>query len=69
MPITELACGTCYDLRGFGGSREGIENERPKELRALRGRIFEILRGFLRGLIFDDFFLICKISPENPGNL
>ena len=26
MPRTELACGTCYDLRGFGGSRKGIEN-------------------------------------------
>ena len=25
MPKTELACGTCYDLHDFGGSRKGIE--------------------------------------------
>ena len=75
MPRTELACGTCYDLRGFGGSRKGIENGRQKasqndlkiELWALRGRIFEILGVFLRGLILDEF-MICKKTTGNLKN-
>ena len=72
MPRTELAFDTCYGLRGFGVSRKGIENERQKaskndpkiEFWAPRGRLFEFLGGFLRGLIFDEF-LICKNSAEN----
>ena len=72
MPRTELAFGTCYDLRGFRVSRKGIENVRQKtfknspkiELWALRGWIFDFLGGFLRGLIFDEF-VICNNSAEN----
>ena len=63
MPRTELACDTCYDFRGFGVSRNGIENgctqgsqtDLKIELWALRDLIFEILGGFARGLIFDAF--------------
>ena len=63
MPKTELACGTCYDLHDFGGSRKGIENGGQKasksdpkiDLLSLWGAIFEILGGFWRGLIFDGF--------------
>ena len=63
MPKTELACGTCYDLYDFGGSRKGIENGGQKASKsdskinplALWGSIFEILGGFWRGLIFGVF--------------
>ena len=64
MPKTELACGTCYDLHDFGGSRKGIENGGQKasksdfkiDLLALWGSIFAIWGGFWRGLILDEFF-------------
>ena len=73
MPKTELAFDTCYDLRGFGVSRKCIENPGQKgstnaieiELWALRGRIFEILGGFLRGRTFYGFS-IYNNSVENP---
>ena len=64
MAKTELAYGTCYDLRDVAGSRKGIENGGQKasksdtkiHLLAPWGSIFEILGGFWRRLIFDDFF-------------
>ena len=75
MPKTELACGTCYDLYDFGGSRKGIENGGQKasksdskiDLLALWGSIFEILGGFWRGLIFDGF-LGDEFSAPNHKN-
>ena len=71
MPKTELACGTCYDLHDFGGSRKAIENGEQKgskselkiDLLALWGSIFEILGGFWRGMIVDGF-LSGKISAK-----
>ena len=43
------------------------QNDLKIKLSALRGRIFEVLGGFLRGLIFDEF-LICKKAAENMRN-
>ena len=75
MPKTELACGTCYDLHDFGGSRKGIENGGQKgsksdlkiDILALWGSIFEILGGFWRGLILDEF-LNDKFSAKKRNN-
>ena len=64
MPKTELACGTCYDLHDFGGSRKGIENGGQKESK--NDTQIELLArgaamgGFWRGPIFHER----QMTPE-----
>ena len=49
------------------GCKKGCKNDLKIDLWALGGRIFEILGGFLRGLIFDEFS-IGKKSAKNREN-
>ena len=58
----------CFAKRHRKGEPKVIQNEVKIEFWALRGRIFVILGGFARGLIFDELLIGLNIR-KIPGKL
>ena len=72
MARTELAFDTCYDLRVFGVPRKHIKNNSNKNIHksvkyfvlGAEGWHFQICGDFLRGVIFDEFLIQKKVTPN-----